>query len=327
MSGQAPSGPDPVPVPAALAAALAPTRDGEVWLRRLPVLVDRARTRWGLRLEPPFEGGRAAWTAPARTADGDDAVVKIVFPHPETAGEAVALRAWAGRGAAELLDLDAGAATLLLRRCRPGHSLAEDRPLAEGRNETRLELAGELLGMLHGVGADVGGANPSGVADLADVATGWAQLLRERLQRHATTLEADRGLVAEAATLLEELPAGAGRRVLLHGDYNPGNVLARDADGDRWVAIDPKPMTGDPAYDPWPMLSQLGDPVAGEGTAALRARTRVLCAAAGGLEPDRVAAWSLARSCESALWRAAELGDRTGALTELAEAKAWARLV
>src|SRR5690625_3099216 len=36
-------------------------------------------------------------------------------------------------------------------------------------------------------------------------------------------------------------------RCLLRGDLNPGNVLA--AHGCSWVAIDPKPWVGDPAFD------------------------------------------------------------------------------
>jgi streptomycin 6-kinase len=55
-----------------------------------------------------------------------------------------------------------------------------------------------------------------------------------------------------ARGLLRELPPTAGRRVLLHGDFNPGNVLAGRTG--TWVAIDPKPMIGDPAYDLWPLL-------------------------------------------------------------------------
>ena len=75
------------------------------------------------------------------------------------------------------------------------------------------------------------------------------------------------------------------------------------------------------------MLAQVGDPFAEEDPVGpLRAHATVLCATAG-LETDRVAAWALARSCESALWRAAEQGDRDGALADLAQARAWARLV
>ena len=41
--------------------------------------------------------------------------------------------------------------------------------------------------------------------------------------------------------------AGDQPRRLLHGDFHPGNVLA--AHRRPWLAIDPKPWVGDPAFD------------------------------------------------------------------------------
>ena len=317
-------GPGPVPVPETLAREVGSTDDGAAWLTRLPTLVDRARTRWGLRLGDPFPHGAAAWTAPARTRDGEDAVVKIAFPHEEAAGEATALRLWSGRGGPELLDHDPETWTLLLRRVRPGHGLEEDRELLERRPEDRLACAGELLGLLHAAPVP---PSADALATLASHAEHLATLLRERGQRHGRALGADPGLVAEAAALLEELPATAGSAVVLHGDFNPGNLLADDSTGTRtWVAIDPKPMVGDPAFDPWPLLTQVGEPFREESAAGvLHSRSRLVSAAAG-LDASRVAAWAMARTVESALWRAAEQGDRERAVEELSQARTWSRL-
>jgi streptomycin 6-kinase len=310
-----------VPVPAAL-GELGGTAAGRTWLRELPRLVDEARTRWGLRLGAPFTAGRTAWTAPARTRRGEDAVVKVVLPHVEAAGEADALELWAGGAAAELFDHDGW--TLLLRRCRPGHAIEEDPRLREERVEVRLEAAASVLARLQ---VDPPSNRPDTIRDLGAVTPDLAARLRERTQRHGADLKADAGLLAEAADLLDHLPGGATRATLLHGDLNPGNLLADD-DGAarRWVAIDPKPLVGDPAYDPWPLLAQTADPFREPSPASeLRTRTRLVCAVAG-LDRDRVAAWALARTCESAFWRAAELGDRAGALAELEQARVWSRL-
>ncbi|MFC7406874.1 aminoglycoside phosphotransferase family protein [Georgenia alba] len=312
------SGPEITP---ALASQIGRTADGAAWLERLPGLVADARSRWGLSLGSPFTDGSAGWTAPGRTADGEDVVVKISFPHEEAVAEVDGLRIWSGRGGPELLDHHRESWSLLLRRVRPGHVLEADHELGQRRPEDRLEVASELLGRLHA--AAPGSAE---LPELADYTARLAGLLRERAGRHAASLEADPGLLAEAAHLLEVLPAERAGTVV-HGDFNPGNLLAEDRDGRRgWVAIDPKPMLGDPAYDPVPLIAQVADPFREEDvTGLLRARTAVVCGATG-LDPARVAAWGLARMVESALWLAEEVADRDGALNQLREAREWSRL-
>jgi streptomycin 6-kinase len=143
---------------------------------------------------------------------------------------------------------------------------------------------------------------------LAAVAAEWADLVDERMDRLRPGY--DPGLVAAGADLLRTQPGSAGREVLLHGDFNPGNVLAH---GDAWLAIDPKPMTGDPAYDPWPLVEQVAD---------RRPRRERWAAAAGelGLDPARVRAWAFARTVESAL-RSASLGDVAGGAADLRKAR------
>lgn len=58
----------------------------------------------------------------------------------------------------------------------------------------------------------------------------------------------DPGLVRHRIRLLELLPAIATRSVLVHGDFNPGNVLS--AQRAEWLTIDASPMLDDPGYDP-----------------------------------------------------------------------------
>ena len=95
----------------------------------------------------------------------------------------------------------------------------------------------------------------------------------------------------------------------------------------RLLAIDPKPVHGDLAYDPWPLLTQVGDWV---DTAAapddLADRTR-LVADLTGLDAARIASWCTARSLASGLW-AADRGWWTGfrgADGDLERADAWSR--
>lgn len=260
--------------------------EAQAWLRRLPAVIAEVRDEFGLRLSAPLHGGSCSWVAPATLPDGAAAIVKISWPHPEMLGEPAALRLWDGAGAVRLLAHDPGRHALILQPCRPGVELAR----APGRAADRLTIGSRVLRRLWAV--PVTGA----FERLADVAANWADLVDERMARIRPGY--DPGLVAEGARLLRELPASAGPEVLLHGDFNPGNVLSH---GDDWLAIDPKPMVGDAAYDPWPLLEQIDNPFA-YAVPAPQLRSRyALLARELGLPADRLVAWSIARRVESAL--------------------------
>jgi streptomycin 6-kinase len=294
-------------IPAILHDGVGRTPAGQEWIARLPELVERSVHRWGLTLARPFTSGAASWCAPAlRDSDGSSAVLKISFPHDEARDEAVALRAWHGHGVPAVLGSDAGDWALLLERIRPGTPLST----ASGSPEERLSAGCDVLRTLWAARADVA------VPEMQAVGAGWADVLEERAGRH----DADRGLAGAAAALLRSLPVGPA--VLVHGDLNPGNIL--DAGHGRWVAIDPKPMRGDPAYDLWPLLEQVDDPFEHtDPEGVLRERVRLV---AGELDPVRVSAWGFARCTESALWVWDVLGDEPTARRILGQAAVWARL-
>ncbi|MBB1245026.1 phosphotransferase [Streptomyces durbertensis] len=267
---------------------------GREWLERLPGLVAAYQARWRLRLGAPFTGGSCSWAAPVHREDGLAAVLKVTWPHPEARGEAAALRHWDGRGAVRLLEADESRYALLVERCEPGTALHAGLPphaahAAVGRLRTGAALLAELW--------HAADEPPAGMPELTAVCASWAALAEERRDRLAARVapRADPGLDALGIRLLRELPRSAGQRVLLHGDFNPGNVLA--AARRPWLAIDPKPMAGDPAYDPWPLVEQTApDRPLGERFAVV--------AESCGQSVDRLAAWALARTVEYAWWAA-----------------------
>src|SRR5699024_2799982 len=73
---------------------------------------------------------------------GDAGVLKVGWPHPEADHEHLALRAWTGRGAVELLAADPASATLLLER------LDTDRDLTSGSVLETTEALGHLVRVL-----------------------------------------------------------------------------------------------------------------------------------------------------------------------------------
>lgn len=85
--------------------------------------------------------------------------------------------------------------------------------------------------------------------------------------------------------------------VYLHYD----NVLA--AEREPWLAIDPKPLAGDPGFDPLPALDDRWDEVvaSGDATRAVLRRFDLLTEALG-LDRKRATGWTLGRVLQNALW-------------------------
>ncbi len=272
---------------------------GRAWLARLPEIVAELGERWGLVLGKPYAGGSCSWVAPVRRADGSDAVLKVSWPHPEAAGEGEALRLWDGRGAVRPYEHDAGRYALLLECCAPGTELGD---AAELPVEERLVAGAGLLRELWNVPVPP----KTGLDRMADVTAAWAALAEERMDRLRPP-GFDPSLVALGVRLLRELPASAGREAVVHGDLNPGNVLA--AGRRPWLAIDPKPMVGDPRYDPWPLIEQIDAPFGRPVPRSVVAARSALVAGVLGADVVRLQAWAAARRVESALWAVAERDD------------------
>ncbi len=115
-----------------------------------------------------------------------------------------------------------------------------------------------------------------------------------------------RRMVEQATSLSRDLvadPASSAR--VVHGDLHYANVLASDRAA--WLAIDPKPMNGDPHYEVAPMLWNRTEELAGDLRGGLRRRFHALVDA-GGLDEDRARDWVVVREVLNAHW-AAEDGD------------------
>jgi streptomycin 6-kinase len=272
---------EPFVIPDDLAQAAANEgRDG--WLAGLPTLVARIAAEWRLEVGAPFlPGGMTAWVAPARDDAGADLVLKVGWPHPEAAHEADGLRAWDGAGAIRVYRADkrAKATLLLLERCRPGTQLR-----AEPAEQHDLVIAGLLRRLW------VQPRKGHGFRPLADMCDYWASRYDERSPAERSCLEPR--LANEGIRLLRALPRRGGDPVLLHTDLHAGNVLA--AERERWLAIDPKPYVGDPAYD---VTQHIFNQVFIEGAdaAAVAARMALLL----DLDRDRILRWLFARAVEA----------------------------
>ncbi|MBQ1098783.1 hydroxyurea phosphotransferase [Streptomyces sp. b94] len=276
-----------IDVPEALAVSQAKYNGaaGRAFIDGLPALAAGFLDRWELRLDGPSMHGWAALVLPVVRPDGTPAVLKLQLLDEETEGEPVALRLWDGDGAVRLLDHDPATGTMLLERLDASRTLSH----VEDSREAVLVIA-RLLAHLTATPA------PPGVRRLGDIARGMLERTPWALERIADP--ADRRLIADCAAAVREVADEPGDR-LLHWDLHYDNVLA--ADRARWLAIDPKPLAGDPGFDLLPALDNRYDP--GETRWRFDAMTDVLR-----LDPERARAWSLGRVLQNSLWNV-EDGD------------------
>jgi streptomycin 6-kinase len=211
----------------------------------------------GLELGEPFSLARHSYVAPA----GHDFVLKVrSTADDESDEEAQALELWAGDGAVRLVREDRARRALLLERARPGTDI-------------------------------------SGLPE--EEATAIAVEVGLRLWRHAAAPfrwigdwvphwldEQPNRLTSVAHQLLASLEIG--RETLVHGDFQHHNIVSSSRGN---LAIDPKPMLGEPEYDVPPFL---WNPL----PCRLRVEhleSRLAAFVAAGLDEERIQKWTVIR--------------------------------
>lgn len=252
------------------------------WLARLPATVLGLAADWGLELGEPFiPGGQCAWVAPA----GENLVLKVGWRHREAEHETDALRLWDGAGAIRCFatrTLEDTTASLL-ERCLPGTQLK----LALPEREQDAVIARLMHRLWQHQPPE---RHPFG--SLEQICDAWVEQVEAHV--HINTRGADPGLVREGAALLRELPRTAERRVLLCTDLHAGNVLS--AQREPWLAIDPKPFVGDPAFDPVQHMLNCDQRLASDPVGLARRMAGLL-----DLDSERVRMWLLARCAQESL--------------------------
>ena len=181
--------------------------------------------------------------------------------------EAEALRCWDGHGAVCLVAHDPERKALLLERCVPGT------PLGTDYDQEALGVAASMMERLW--------REPPPEVDwprLDDVAARWR---RELPQRYPGRL-AEEALDAIAVlTPIEDA-------VLCHQDLHGGNILR--AEREPWLAIDPKPIVAERAYDTVAIVRD-ATPTLAELRRRLDALSELL-----GLDRERMRLWGLVKS-------------------------------
>ena len=212
--------------------------------------VRQAAEVWGLVVGDALAGGTMSVIFAATDMAGRDLVLKFPAARDNaadlTGAEAAALSLWASTGASVTL-VDATPQALLLARARPGTLWPWSPP---GSLDDLVGVAADLLTRLW--------AAPSAPYPFPALENVYPQT--ERVARHDAAWEQRRRgepdidtpglqrlpLAAEAAG---QLIATCAEEKLLHGDFITKNLVSDASSRIGWVALDPLPMTGDPAAE------------------------------------------------------------------------------
>jgi streptomycin 6-kinase len=209
------------------------TPQRQQWLQELPGVVDRLVTDWSISLDRVFESSdsHCSFVASAIRSNQHHVVLKIGVPHFEGEQEIAGLLFWDGEPTVYLLEADASVNAMLLERCVPGTTLktlpATDQDHVMADMLTRLWRRPE---------------GSHSFRHITEMVRYWRE---ETLLNQAAWPDQD--LVEHGLQVLDEMAQPSGRDVLLATDLHAGNVLRSQRKP--WLAIDPKPFIGDPAYD------------------------------------------------------------------------------
>ena len=242
-----------------LSATCAPAvSDDRPDLAPLEQIAREVAAEWGVELGQPFALARYSFVAPA----GDDAVLKVTPPEDDEADEeGQALEVWHGDGAVRLLRTDPARRALLVERARPGDDVAE----LDEEEATRIAVSTGLR--------------------LWRPATEPFRWIGDHVPRW---LDNAAGHELNPLARLLYASLDVGRDTLVHGDFHHHNILC-SARGP--LAIDPKPMLGEPEYD---VPSFLWNPLPYRMTLETT-ECRLAAFAAAGLDEERMRRWAVIR--------------------------------
>jgi len=255
--------------------------EGERWIANLPTLLDAYARHFSLTLQAPFELSYN-YVAPAVRADGSEVVLKAGVVNPELLCEIAALRIYDGRGMVSLLEADPEQGVMVLERLKPGAPLLE-----LGDDERATTIAAHVMQQLW---------RPMPEDHPFPTVAQWAAGLgRLRAEFDGGTGPFPRRIVEMAESLFADLIRSMSESVLLHGDLHHWNILAGRRQ--RWLAIDPKGVVGEPAYEVGAWLRNPHPMPCNVLARRVQQFAEILAA-----DPSRIVGWGVAQAVLSGWW-------------------------
>ncbi len=254
--------------------------NGRQWIANLPNLVNTLCDQWQLILNGPPMHGYFSLVVPVVGATGPFAL-KISWINDITKDEAAALSIWNGNGIVQLLQAQSEHGAMLLERLNYRQTLDEI-------NITKaITITARLLRRLTI-------PNPGHFPLLKDMTANIGQCLEERWLEQSRPFS--HHLLETAQNLTSQLGPSA-RNLLINYDIHYTDVLAGEREP--WLAVDPKPIIGDPEYGAAQLLWRRLEDILADG--GLDYHFDLLVETAE-LDPERAQGWTFLRCIDYWLW-------------------------
>lgn len=208
---------------------------GEAWVDRYPELLKDCIERWNLKLLGTAAAGLAINVIFfCEDGGGRPVVLKIGHPHPEQTSEIIALRKYAGRHIASIIDWDAATGSFLMERVSPGdkfRNFSND----ISRSQMQIPLFRHI-------------SIPAESVDGLPTYSEWVERgFKQFRENHTSVSQNDPGrefltFIECAESAFASICVRHPKPYLLHGDLHHENILRSGPDG--WLAIDPKGVIG-----------------------------------------------------------------------------------
>lgn len=248
--------------------------------------LSRALIRWSLTKSTPVAETPTSWIFRVEQNGRNFAVLKILKPGTRDAEQrGASLMNWyGGEGAATVFDSHGGT---LFMEWLDGISLGD--AVRQGRDDEATIALATLVTNLHRPRDDI-------PADLLPLREHFAPLFATNIRAWPHTA---RDLFARAAGVALTLFDRPTAQIPLHGDLHHDNIISSTRG---WLAIDPRALLGDPAYE---VANAFNNPIGAE--ALVRDPRRIASMADVlsqrlGFSRKRMLGWAAAHAALSACW-------------------------
>lgn len=267
---------------------------GATWLQSLPEIIQDYTQKWELYDLKPYSNLSYNYVLFGKKRNFlGELVLKIGVPCDEFVREIIALKHYAGVGVVEVFESCPENGVVLLQALQPGTTLKSFFP---ARDPDAVTIASDLIKKLHSV--------PFHKNNIFPTIKEWHRSLYENHDNLPLAL------LEKARVLSHQLIDSQDKTVvLLHGDLHHENILLNHDD---WVAIDPKGVIGESAYEIGAFIrNPIPDLMNQPNVVEITSRRLSQFSQELGYSCERLKNWSFVQAVLCARWSAEENNHRS----------------